>query len=233
MKLMRIKIEETNQGCKYTEAQKGDRYDIIRKYVAGKDVLNLGCLDIGLNTDLEKAKSRKKDFWLHGYVCRYAKSCVGVDIEENEIKRLNKAGYTGVTGNVEDMDLGRKFDVVIAGQLIEHLDNPGLFLENMKRHLNKGGVVLIDTPNPFFLYKFIQVLIKGSPVVSGEHTCWFDPKTLAHLMTRHGFIIEEIYFTTLHSHNKIHYLVEYCSRAIRRYFSSNFLVVARVMENKQ
>ncbi len=222
---IKIKI---NKGHKYIKIQEGDRYEIIKKYIIGKNVLDFGCVD----HDWEKAISEKKDFWLHGFICRYALKCVGVDIYEDEIKKLNKAGYTSIAGSAENIDLGRKFDVIVAGELMEHLYNPGLFLENVKRHLNDGGVFLISTPNPLFLWKFMQVLIKGAPVVNEDHTCWFDPKTLAYLMTQHGFIVEGIYFTTLYNYNKISYLIERISGGIRKYFSSTFLIVARVMEHK-
>ena len=129
-----VKIK-TNQGYKYIKIQKGDLYGVFKKYVSGKNVLDLGCVDF----DWKKAIAEKKDFWLHGFLCRHAKNCVGVDIYQDEVKSLNDAGYTCVAGNVETIDIGRKFDVIIASNLIEHLSNPGLFLENVKRHLNARG----------------------------------------------------------------------------------------------
>ena len=129
-----VKIK-TNQGYKYIKIQKGDLYGVFKKYVSGKNVLDLGCVDF----DWKKAIAEKKDFWLHGFLCRHAKKCTGVDIDQDEVKSLNEAGYTCVAGNVETIDVGRKFDVIIAANLTEHLSNPCLFLENVKRHLNAGG----------------------------------------------------------------------------------------------
>jgi hypothetical protein len=34
------------------------------------------------------------------------------------------------------MDLKKKFDIIIAGQLVPSLSNPGLFLDNVYKHLN-------------------------------------------------------------------------------------------------
>ena len=114
--------------------QKADMYKIIKKHVTGQNVLDIGCVgSVQGKTYFEKKKN-----WLHGFICQYAKNCVGVDIEE-EVKKLNEAGYTSVAGNAETIDVGRKFDVIIASNLIEHLYNPGLFLDNVKRHLNAGG----------------------------------------------------------------------------------------------
>lgn len=115
--------------------QKADMYEVIKKYATGQNVLDIGCV----GSVQGKTIPEKKKIWLHGFICQYAKNCVGVDIEEEEVKKLNKAGYTCVAGNAETIDVGRKFDVIIASNVIEHLYNPGLFLDNVKRHLNAGG----------------------------------------------------------------------------------------------
>ena len=47
--------------------------------------------------------------------------------------------------------LGRKFDVIVTGEILEHLPNQGLFLENAERHLKKKGVQILTTPNALAL----------------------------------------------------------------------------------
>lgn len=132
--MAKIKIK-TNQGYKYIKIQKEGMYGVFKKYVSGKNVLDLGCVDF----DWKKAIAEKKDFWLHGFICRHAKNCVGVDIDQDEVKSLNEAGYTCVAGNVETIDVGRKFDVITASNLIEHLSNPGLFFRKREKALKCGG----------------------------------------------------------------------------------------------
>lgn len=206
--------------------QKADMYEIIKKYVIGQNVLDVGCV----GSVKEKTYIEKKKIWLHGFISRYAKTCVGVDIAEKEVKKLKDAGYNCVAGNAETIDVGRKFDVIIASNLIEHLYNPGLFLENVKRHLKTGGVVLISTPNPFFLMKFIEIVAKDDQGC-GEHTMWFDPKTLSNLMSAYGFGIKEIYWTTSYHVRPWSHFVR-LARAIRGYFCSGFTIVGVVREKE-
>ncbi len=219
-----IKVRTSVGSYKSIKIQKGDRYQIIQRYITGREVLDFGCVD----HNFKKAVVEKKRFWLHGFICNHANKCIGVDWSENEIRKLNEAGYHCIGGNAESVNLNRKFDVIIAGELMEHLHNPGLFLENVKRHLNDDGVFILTTPNPFSWWRFVDIAVKGNPSVNEEHTCWFCPKTLCYLIMQHGFDIKEIFWVTLYNCNPPHHLVERIARAIRGYFSSYFLIIAHI-----
>ena len=104
---------------------KNHRLNIIRKLCKNKHVLDLGCIDHDYN--LEKNNS-----WIHKNIISVAKSVVGVDYMEEDVKKLNKLGYDVVCANVENFNLKKKFDVIVAGELIEHLANPGKFLDSVK-----------------------------------------------------------------------------------------------------
>ena len=68
------------------------------------------------------------------------------------------------------------FDVIIAGELIEHLKNPGVFVEHCKSLLNNGGIFILTTPNPFGFPLIVQVLFEGYPAgINKDHKLWFDP----------------------------------------------------------
>lgn len=216
------KIKKREGEYENIKIKKGDRYEIIKKYVTEKEILDLGCVD----HSYERVKSEKMERWLHGFICRHAERCIGVDNNEREVKKLNEDGYNCVTGNVETLELGKKFEVIVAGELIEHLYNPGLFLESIKKHLDKNGVFILTTPNPFFLWRFVEILIKDDFIINDEHTCWFDPKTLCYLMMQHGFSIKEICWVT--SSYLPHNTIIRVARAIRGYFCPSFLIVATI-----
>ena len=119
---------------KLKNSEKRFRIKAIVPYVIGKKVLDLGCVQ----HSLEKAT---RDDWLHGILSQYAGCILGVDILEKEVEKIKKMGYNVVCADVEKMDLPEKdFDVIVAGELIEHLANPGLFLENCRKHLKDGGL---------------------------------------------------------------------------------------------
>lgn len=55
---------------------------------------------------------------------------------------------TIIQGNAEKFDLnGEKFDVIVSLQVIEHLYNPDLMIDCVKKHLNQNGIFILTTPN--------------------------------------------------------------------------------------
>lgn len=169
-----------------------DRLDIILKYARGKKVLDCGCVDT-----LKEIENPRKD-WLYGKLVEVAKKVVGVDLQEEGVRKLREKGYEVICADVTTMDLGQKFDVIVAGEIIEHLPNQGLFLKNMKRHLKRDGVLIITTPNALaFFYWFLGHLRwntrwkYGSPKWGeSPHVSAHIPDTLWALAETHGYTVE-------------------------------------------
>jgi len=151
----------------------------IAKYVAGAEVLDLGCVCHELDI--------KDPPWLHGFLAERAARVVGVDVLPDAVDELRRRGCTVVCANVETMDLAERFDVVVAGDIIEHLSNTGAFLERVAAHLKPGGVFLVATPNPLNPMRMLRLLTGGRDRANAEHTCWFTGKVLRQLAERYGF----------------------------------------------
>lgn len=93
------------------------------------------------------------------------------------------------------------FDAIIAGDLIEHLVDTDVFLEELYRVLRPGGYLLITTPNLAWWWSRIRLLMGKVPggigSVSFRHACddAVDRKHLRvsvnsewlHLFQQHGF----------------------------------------------
>lgn len=139
------------------------REEIILQAVQGRDVLDIGSV------------GQTEAYHLWSQMKTAARSLTGIDTETPTDPAI-------VQGNMETHDFGRQFDVVIAGDVIEHVDNQGLFLDNIRRHLRPDGRLILTTPNA----KWLTVLPRPNPT----HTLWHDRWTLAHLLSRHGFAIE-------------------------------------------
>lgn len=92
-----------------------------------------------------------------------------------------------------------QFDVVLAGEILEHLVNPDAFLENIRRHLKDSGSLIVTTPNVASLGRRLLLLagknpflefstrdeINGFPAVG--HVRYFTRETLIRLCAAHGF----------------------------------------------
>lgn len=159
--------------------------DWIIPFINGKKVLDLGCVQYDLS-------STKNPNWLHGIINEHAGSVLGVDYLAKEVAALNQQGYNVVCVDVERMELGEQFDVIVAGDIIEHLSNCGQFMERVYGHLATDGLFLVTTPNPIHFLRFVQLLIKGQVGANREHTCWFTKRVLNQLAGRHGFEILEV-----------------------------------------
>jgi len=125
-----------------------------------------------------------------------ASDVVGIDIDTSGIERAKAEGIQNIYyGNVEELDkvniLG-KFDVIAAGGVLEHLSNPGLFLDGVKRFFTPATEMIIETPNAFSVHRFILGLLNREYVHS-EHVFYFSYVTLRNLLERHGYtIIDEL-----------------------------------------
>ncbi len=149
-------------------------------------VLDLGCIQHSALKEADK-------YWLHKLLYKRASYVLGVDKARNDVEILQKKGYNIIYGDVENIDLGEKFDIVIAGDLIEHLSNPGLFLDVVRKHLNSNGRFILTTPNAFFIYHSFSAFF-GNVKCNIEHTCFFDKRTIGQLLNRYGFKIQKFMY---------------------------------------
>jgi 2-polyprenyl-3-methyl-5-hydroxy-6-metoxy-1,4-benzoquinol methylase len=164
--------------------------DFIVGISSGLNVLHLGCVGF---TDLDgeaRVKSAKRS--LHWKLTQCSK-VVGVDRSRAVIEELRKLGIFDnvVVGDVERLDelpLNQKFDVVIAGDIIEHLSNPGQMLDGIKRFCRTDARVIITTPNAFGAPNYLRYST-GRFREGAEHVMSFNEQNLVTLLQRHGYAI--------------------------------------------
>ena len=143
------------------------RQKLIEPLIVGKDVLDVG--SAGEDSSLI--------FWK--FLKTHTNSLTGID--------TRPVGEPGVVvGNMETYLFGRRFDIIVAGDVLIQTDNQGLFLENCAVHLKPGGKLVLTLPNA----KWPTVLFRPSPYQTG----WHDQFTLAQLLTRHNFMITQLHF---------------------------------------
>ncbi len=96
--------------------------------------------------------------------------------------------------DAQDFELGRLFDTVFAGEVIEHLDNVHGFLSSVRRHLAHGGRLVLTTPNGLYIGGFVYRW-GGHGQVHPQHTCWYCEDTLRQVLWANGYAKVEISFT--------------------------------------
>lgn len=163
-----------------------DKIEFITKRVACRSVLDIGCID----HSVEHA-DRLGGRWLHGIVAGVAEQAVGLDREESAVAVMGNRGYDVQVADAQDFHLGRTFDVVLAGDILEHLTNVGGFLDSARRHMHKEAELVVTTPNPFNVEQSMRMLLGRNAGVNPEHVAWFDPIVTYRAFERHGLEITE------------------------------------------
>ncbi len=126
---------------------------------------------------------------LHGKLASVAHSLVGVDTDRVGIQRLLDMGirpcFVGDAENLAGIAelRGCTFEVVIAGEVIEHVSNPGRLLASCASVLKPGGQLVITTPNAARLHN-VGFALFGLELVHPDHVAWFSPTTLAGALRR-------------------------------------------------
>jgi SAM-dependent methyltransferase len=199
-----------------------DRFAVIARYSPpGAAVLDLGCVDARPARRSGPNSAAQPDLLFRRLVALNP-DALGVDVDGAGVAALVRAGYRAVCAEVQTMDLSQTFDTIVAGEIIEHLENPGQFLRTARRHLRPGGKLILTTPNPFYALQAWKIWRRGRPRCHEGHVVWFDPLTLTSLLRRTGFEPVEGYWIQPHRR-----WLKTWKRLLRPYFSHSFLIVAQ------
>lgn len=80
------------------------------------------------------------------FISPYCKKAVGIDLNAHEIARKNNRKNKNVEvieGDLANIELKRKFDIVYSIGVLQHTDNPSKSVNNIKRFVKKGGRFII------------------------------------------------------------------------------------------
>jgi 2-polyprenyl-3-methyl-5-hydroxy-6-metoxy-1,4-benzoquinol methylase len=203
----------------HTQSLNSNIQYFLSRFVQGKTVLDVGCVD-------HSASVERADHWLHKHLARSAGSILGLDILESDVDELRGRGYEMECGDAATVSLNRRFDVVVAGEIIEHVDDPAALVRNMARHLNDDGHLVVTTPHVFFFLHFLESIFSdGERRWNQEHVAWYCPFVLHNLLRRNNFEIESCYYFT--RSRKLNRLMELAHLPCFGVIASSILVIAR------
>ncbi len=115
--------------------------------------------------------------------------CTGFDLMAPPQQGPHYAEY--VQGNIDEIhDLlpGRQFSTIVAGEFIEHVENPYRFLRDMRPLLDEGGRLVLSTPNPMGLPVVLLELLRNERFFySEDHTYYFLPRWVHRMLDRTGY----------------------------------------------
>jgi ubiquinone/menaquinone biosynthesis C-methylase UbiE len=159
--------------------------------------LHLGCTNYPYTLETIENKSL-----LHFELARIAEGLYGFDFDQKGIDILVQHGsenlYRADLEKLEDVVLDETFDVIIAGEMIEHLNNPGLFLRGIQRFMNPSTSLIITTINAYCGMRFWQYFLRGKSgeqePVHPDHVAYYSYSTLKLIVERQNLNVENFLF---------------------------------------
>ncbi len=206
--------------------------EFITTLCQGKRVLDIGAAEY----DYYHQRPGYKNYWLHGKIFRTAYYTVGIDMDRETVKILNHEGFRFYVGHAEYLDRvkalqGQKFDIIVAGDLIEHLANPGLFLEGLKLFCHSQTQIVITTPNILAFYYWRTFIRKGWEFNADDHLVIFTPRILIQLLQACNYeILERRFNTTEQIINGIRPAMRRLLKWILPHMSHKIMIVCRPKE---
>jgi len=97
-----------------------------------------------------------------------------------------------IEGDITNLRIKQKFDIIIAGEIIEHVLSPINSLKKIKKIIKKQGILIISVPNIVSLQKRIKSLLGIIPDNSDDHLHLFTKKKLIDTCKRAGFDVKEV-----------------------------------------
>lgn len=157
-----------------------DRIEYLCSLAAGRRVLDVGVVDHTLRDPHDPQ-------WLHGRLRQVAARCVGVDVLDSAAARLRDWGFDVRCWDLTQGPLEERFDLIVLGEVLEHLGAPLALLRSARLMLEPGGVVVVTTPNPWYAGTVLRSITRSSVYAdNADHTAWYDPCTLCELGYRAG-----------------------------------------------
>jgi hypothetical protein len=173
------------------------RVDLIKSVCTDRKVLHLGCANYPFTQN-----SIDNKMLLHSELDEIASELYGFDFDQPGLDILAENGFTNLfradLERLADLGLDEKFDVVIAGEMIEHLHNPGLFLTGIQRFMNTETRLVITTVNAYCAMRFLYYGLRGKggkqEPVHPDHVAYYSYSTLSLLLNKHGLTVDEFMF---------------------------------------
>lgn len=185
-------ISQQDMAHRLPPARLVDRTEYLLDAVRGRRTTHVGFVDSGC-----WAYHSQFDKWLHGHLDRVASHLVGLDIDPLGVKEATSRGYEAYEVDCSDSGavaaLGLEpAEVIVAGEIIEHLDNSGAFLDGLHSLTSPGGVLVVTTPNASGLLNATSAALAGYEVNHPDHVTLYSCFTLCNLLERHGWKVDEV-----------------------------------------
>ena len=193
---------------------KSHRMSYILDQINNRNIRNLKILDVGCGG---------------GIICeplaRLGAKVTGMDFAPNNIiaakihSKKNKLKINYINKDIEKSKLDEKFDIILMFEVLEHLDNWKKTIKNIKKNLNKNGLIIISTINRNLLSKLFAIniaenILNWIPKGTHDYNKLIKPEELKKILLKEKFNfnnIEGLVFNPLNREWKLskNYMINY------------------------
>src|SRR3990170_5130970 len=101
---------------------------------------------------------------------------LGINLNKTVIKARSDRSIRFIVGDAENLKLNKKFDLIICGELLEHMFNIDEFIEKIKVMMNENSYLLLTTPNLASLFNRVSILLGFQPYsINPSRKIQFNP----------------------------------------------------------
>jgi hypothetical protein len=109
---------------------------------------------------------------------------------------MRQAGFETYNSNVVTEQapaeiVAKQWDYIVAGEVLEHIDDPVMFLKSIRE---KYGActerIIITVPNALSYTNF-RFALRNIEMINSDHRFWFTPFTLMKVATEAGIEVED------------------------------------------
>jgi len=162
------------------------------------NVKNKKILQLGVLGNWKNYKDNLEDWQF--YQLSKTNDVSGLDLDGEGIDVMRKlTNLKLVSGDAEQFRAINTYDIIYAGDIIEHLNNPGSMISCCKEVMDKNTELMISTPNPYSAHLLFWGLFgRASNHLHSDHTFLFDKKNLSILLSRYDLeIISVSYYSNV------------------------------------
>jgi len=135
----------------------------------GRRLLDFGCGAGGFLLEARAAGFEVSGLELSRAMAAYVSEAHGVVV------------YQGLIG--DESFARERFDVIVSSQVFEHLVDPRQTLQDLRRHLNPAGLLLIEVPN----LRHVKERLRRGSTMDDSHLFYFSGFSLSRLLGTNGF----------------------------------------------
>lgn len=187
-----------------------DRFEILKKIIGSNNKMDI--LDVGCGTGPHHELSLQHNLY-------------GVDISKTQQKIAIKKGYIILGDTIDDLILfDLRFDIILLVDVLEHLPNPDMMIEQIYNLLKPGGHLIVQVP-----YKEdLSMYLSPDYPFNYVHLWTFDEHLLEILLTRRNeFVLDHFKFTA-YIGGKIRFLKKRDS-VIHKIFSKTLITLFKLV----